>query len=211
MHTLLTLSVVLLFSALSAAQSAISVTPNGYGYLGCFNDLVSGQRTVAVAYSVANLTIENCAVNCLAQNNWLISGAEGSGCYCGNSLHAPPDGRVAEANCASACPGNSTEACGNANGYFVSVYSRDPTACFFNGTTGSGAACSAVYASTMTTYAAATVTTLSSTAGGGGGGAAAVTTTTTTSSTAPAGSPVVVTVTGTTSASTPLTQTVRLL
>ena len=82
--------VALLFSTMAAAQSGTqpAVINNNFGYVGCFNDLVNGVRTINTPYTLQNMTLESCVTQCLSVNNGnaLVMGAEGaSGCYCGTS------------------------------------------------------------------------------------------------------------------------------
>lgn len=78
------------FASTAVAQSGTqpAVINNGFAYVGCFNDLVNGVRTVNTPYTLTNMTLESCVTQCLSVNsgNALVMGAEGaSGCYCGTS------------------------------------------------------------------------------------------------------------------------------
>lgn len=137
--------------------------------MGCFDTMSDGStRTVKVVYSSSstpsNSSLEYCAYTAFTQSNWMIFAVEGgTACYAGNSLHVGSasggggNARVAESNCNIACAANSTELCGGTANQFTNVYSRDSTQCFYNGTTGTGAACTQIYYTT-TTGAASTST-----------------------------------------------------
>jgi len=80
----------LFFATMAAAQSGTqpAVINNNFGYVGCFNDLVNGVRTVNTIYNLQNMTLESCVTQCLSVNNGnaLVMGTEGaSNCYCGTS------------------------------------------------------------------------------------------------------------------------------
>lgn len=133
---------------LSVATDASYMTPRGpaavpaYGVwslAACYQDNVSGQRTLPVSVSgtpggAGNMTVGGCLDACAAagyatcgleyyQECW--AAAPGSGPV-NASLVAAPAGDPVAAGCSYACRGDGTQACGGANR--VLVYVKNGTA-----------------------------------------------------------------------------------
>ncbi|KAI4721898.1 hypothetical protein E4T48_01915 [Aureobasidium sp. EXF-10727] len=89
-------------------------------YAGCYTD--SGSRTLAnLNYDSPSNTIEKCTAAC-ASAGYSIAGMEyGSQCWCDNTL-GPYTQKALDIGCSQACPGNTTETCGNSGR--LSVYSN---------------------------------------------------------------------------------------
>jgi len=97
------------------SQPVVNPGVNGWTGLGCYTDLVNGQRTLTVAMGVlgggANMSILNCVTAC---NGYAFAGTEyGGECYCGNAL-MNGGGPAVDGNlqCQMTCNGNSSEFCG---------------------------------------------------------------------------------------------------
>ncbi|KAL3426463.1 WSC domain-containing protein-like protein 5 [Phlyctema vagabunda] len=108
-----------------AAQCAVNSTTVGtfagnMTYAGCWEDLNSNDLPLQ-AYSNDANTIDTCASYC-NDAGYSIAGLEwGVQCFCGNAL-AASSSMTADAGCTMACPGNSSQICGD--NYRLSVYSR---------------------------------------------------------------------------------------
>ncbi|TRX89954.1 hypothetical protein FHL15_009226 [Xylaria flabelliformis] len=89
-----------------------SGTYNNMTYQGCWTDAGSMRALGFFAYSdAANNTVDLCSYTC-AQKSYKLAGMEyGSECYCGNVV-ATTTQQVADRDCYTACPGNSTQTCG---------------------------------------------------------------------------------------------------
>jgi len=86
-----------------------------FTYQGCYNDTVSGRalRSTSLYGSSSNpMTLEKCADYCSSYTYWGVE--YGQECYCGNVLNNNSVNGTAT-GCKMACPGNSTELCGDGN------------------------------------------------------------------------------------------------
>lgn len=113
-------------SVVSAPTSASTFSEFVYptGYKGCYTYNTSGRVLSKQAYSSANSTIDMCRSACSALSLSIASAEHGSECWCGSQMAASAS-LVAVSDCSTACPGNSTTACGAGNR--LSIYSDQTT------------------------------------------------------------------------------------
>ncbi|KEQ63603.1 WSC-domain-containing protein [Aureobasidium melanogenum CBS 110374] len=97
----------------SSTSANPGVYANNMTYAGCYTD--SGSRTLAnMLYDSQSNTVEMCTSAC-AKAGYAIAGMEyGSQCWCDNTI-GPYTQKVLDLGCSEACPGNSTENCGQSN------------------------------------------------------------------------------------------------
>ena len=105
-------SISIVASSSTASASAPTGLPQGWSGYGCWVDGVSGRILNHQNPDDPNLTLESCAKSCSAQG-YTIAGAEYSRqCFCGNQIVNGGDPANSNAECNTACGGNSNEFCG---------------------------------------------------------------------------------------------------
>ncbi|GFZ47912.1 hypothetical protein JCM24511_05659 [Saitozyma sp. JCM 24511] len=95
--------------------------PTPWKYAGCYIDNANGRILSVEQPDNSNLTIQSCIATCSAANYTLAAGEYGVQCFCGNAIVQGGKLASADTDCAMACGGNATEACGGPNR--MSVYS----------------------------------------------------------------------------------------
>ncbi|RFU34935.1 hypothetical protein B7463_g1422, partial [Scytalidium lignicola] len=105
------------------SSTSTSATPTGpvtkptvgaYTYQGCYTE-GDGVRALSGAsfYDYPNMTLEECAANCVGYTYWGVE--YGGECYCGNTLAATSVPAAEQGDCNFVCPGDAFEFCGAGN------------------------------------------------------------------------------------------------
>jgi hypothetical protein len=84
-------------------------------YMGCFTESLRGGRNLQSQVSLSGpVSVETCTAACKA-SNFILAGLEnGDECWCGNVMQNIDAVQTPDADCGSACSGDTSEFCGSA-------------------------------------------------------------------------------------------------
>ena len=112
-------------------------TEKGWKYVGCFTDMINGQRVLSKASqnaytsTIVPVTVESCIDFCSLRGYSMAGLEDGMQCWCDNSMNTANGNGGSSGLCNLPCRSNPKQICGGALGSMgvISVYQRCDGSC----------------------------------------------------------------------------------
>ncbi|KAI1789216.1 WSC-domain-containing protein [Ganoderma leucocontextum] len=96
----------------NAPSNATVTLPDGWSYIGCRQDDVSGRTLDVDAFTSDNMTIAGCIAHCASLGHPIAGVEYARECYCGSAFVNGGGAALPDAACDMACSGDATSVCG---------------------------------------------------------------------------------------------------